>query len=100
MLDHQSKFLTWRPPRSGLTLNTIGRVDLDCIGSRLHLLLRLAGMTGRDTCYGLTPSCHHVLGTSVDKHLVVDIDVGHPHLSWSQDVRSSCLTESLKEDFL
>ena len=57
-------------------------------------------MTGRDTGNGLTPSSHHVLGTSVDKHLVVDVDVGHPHLSWSQDVRSSCLTESLKEDFL
>ena len=56
-------------------------------------------MTGRDTGNGLTPSSHHVLGTSVDKHLVVDVDVGHPHLSWSQDVRSSCLTESLKEDF-
>ena len=56
-------------------------------------------MTGRDTGNGLTPSSHHVLGTSVDKHLVVDVDVGHPHLSWGQDVRSSCLTESLKEYF-
>lgn len=54
-------------------------------------------MTGRDTGNGLTPSSHHVLGTSVDKHLVVDVDVGHPHLSWSQDVRSSCLTESLRD---
>lgn len=54
-------------------------------------------MTGRDTGNGLTPSSHHVLMTSVDKHLVVDVDVGHPHLSWGQDVRSSCLTESLRD---
>ena len=54
-------------------------------------------MTGRDTGNGLTPSSHHVLMTSVDKHLVVDVDVGHPHLSWGQDVRSSCLTESLEK---
>ena len=93
----RQKFLTWWPPRSGLTLDTIGRVDLDCTGSRLHLLLWLARMTGRDTCYGLTPSCHHVLGTSVDKHPIVDIDVSHPHLSWGQDVCSCCLIESLKK---
>ena len=54
-------------------------------------------MTGRDTGNGLTPSSHHVLVTSVDKHLVVNVDMGHPHLSWGQDVRSSCLTESLEK---
>ena len=55
-------------------------------------------MTGRDAGYGLTPSCHHVLVASVDKHPVVNIDMSHSHLSWGQNVRS-CLTESLKTHF-
>ena len=92
------KCFTWWPPRSGLSLDAIGRVYLDSTGSGLHLLSMLARVTGRDTGYGLSPSCHHVLGTSVNKHPVVDIDMSHSHLSWGQNV-CSCLTESLKTHF-
>lgn len=96
VLASLSSLVSWWPPRSGLSLDAIRRVYLDSTGSWLHLLSRLARVTGRDAGYGLTPSCHHVLGTSVDKHPIIYIDMSHSHLSWGQNV-CSCLTESLRD---